>query len=262
MNEPLRLPERLVFYLGGIMRIGIIGRGTLGGALQRGFERHPEVKEIDATTRASAFRNRDVAAESDIVVVCVKPKDANDVCTQIAPVLREDHVLISAIAAVDTAMLRAWTADRSPVVRVMPNTPARVAAAMTVLARTKESDDGVLARARSLFDAFGKTLVLDESLMDAVTAVSGCGPAFVFVAIEAMIDAAVALGVPYDEARVLVAQTVLGSGRLVLESGAHPGALKHEVTTPAGRTIKGLVELENGNLRAALINAVLAAGTR
>jgi len=244
------------------MRIGIIGRGTLGGALQRGFERHPEVREIDATTRAASFRNRDVAAQSDVVVVCVKPKDANEVCVQIAPVLREDQLLISAVAGVDTAMLRAWTADGSPVVRVMPNTPARVAAAMTVLARTSQSDETALDRARGLFAAFGETLVLDEALMDAVTAVSGCGPAFVFVAIEAMIDAAVALGIPYDEARVLVAQTVLGSGRLVLESGAHPGVLKHEVATPAGRTIKGLVELERGSLRSAMLNAVMAAGTR
>ena len=95
--------------------------------------------------------------------------------------------------------------------------------------------------------------------MDAVTAISGCGPAFIFVVIEALIDAAIALGIPYEAARVLVAQTVLGSGRLVLESDTHPGALKHEVTTPAGRTIKGLIELEDGKLRATLIKAALAA---
>jgi pyrroline-5-carboxylate reductase len=242
------------------MRIGIIGRGTLGGALQRGFERHPRVQEIDATTRASSFRNRDVVEASDVVVMCVKPKDAGEVCGQIAPVLRGDQVLVSAIAAVETSMLRAWTADRSRIVRVMPNTPARVASAMTVLARTLESDDDAIDQTRDLFDAFGKTLVLDESLMDAVTAVSGCGPAFIFVAIEAMIDAAIALGIPYEAARVLVAQTVLGSGRLVLDGNTHPGALKHEVTTPAGRTIRGLIELEDGNLRATMMKAVLAAG--
>ncbi len=240
------------------MRIGIIGRGTLGGALERGFERHPHVRAIDATTRASSGRNRELTEASDIVVVCVKPRDAAEVCTQIAPVLRTNQVLISAVASVDTATLRGWTDERTRVVRVMPNTPARVASAMTVLARTQHSNDEAFIRTRELFDAFGRTLELDESLMDAVTAISGCGPAFIFVAIEALIDAAIALGIPYDAARILVAQTVLGSGRLVLESDAHPGQLKHEVTTPAGRTIKGLIELEDGKLRATLIKAALA----
>ncbi|HUN30105.1 MAG TPA: pyrroline-5-carboxylate reductase [Alphaproteobacteria bacterium] len=244
------------------MRIGIIGRGTLGSALHRGFERHPAVRELDSTTRASALRNCAVAAGSDVVVVCVKPRDAAEVCTQIAPVLREDQILVSAVAAVDTGSLRGWTEGRSPIVRVMPNTPARVASAMTVLARTHESSDDALERTQQLFDAFGRTMVLDESLMDAVTAISGCGPAFIFVVIEALIDAAIALGIPYEQARVLVAQTVLGSGRLVLESETHPGALKHEVTTPAGRTIKGLLELEDGKLRATLMKAALAAGGR
>ncbi|HUA08045.1 MAG TPA: pyrroline-5-carboxylate reductase [Candidatus Acidoferrales bacterium] len=243
------------------MRIGIIGRGTLGGALARGFERHPHVRGIDATTRATSARNCELAETSDVVVVCVKPRDAAEVCAQIAPVLRDDQVLVSAMAAIDTGSLRAWTQDRARVVRVMPNTPARVASAMTVLARTRESDDAALERTRELFDALGRTLVLDESLMDAVTAISGCGPAFVFVAVEALIDAAIALGIPYEQARILVAQTVLGSARLVLESETHPGALKHEVTTPAGRTIRGLLELEDGKLRATLMKAALAAGS-
>ncbi len=241
------------------MRIGIIGRGTLGSALARGFERHPDIRDIETTTRASASRNRDVAESSDVVVVCVKPRDAASVYTQIAPVLRGDHVLVSAVASVGTQALRSWTEGRGRVVRIMPNTPARVASAMTVVARAKDSDEEALERTRELFDAFGRTLVLDESLMDAVTAISGCGPAFVFVAIEAMIDAAIALGIPYEHARVLVAQTVLGSGRLALESSSHPGELKHEVTTPAGRTIRGLLELEDGKFRATLMRAALAA---
>jgi len=241
------------------MRIGIIGRGTLGGALATGFERHPHVHTIDATTRASSARNCNMAEASDVVVVCVKPRDAAGVCAQIAPVLRGNQVLISAVASVDTASLTAWTEQRTRIVRVMPNTPARVASAMTVLARTSASDEAALEQTQTLFEAFGKTLILDERLMDAVTAISGCGPAFIFVAIEAMIDAAIALGIPYDAARLLVAQTVLGSARLVLESDAHPAALKHEVTTPAGRTIKGLLELEDGKLRATLMKAVIAA---
>ncbi|HTU71264.1 MAG TPA: pyrroline-5-carboxylate reductase [Candidatus Baltobacteraceae bacterium] len=244
------------------MRIGIIGRGTLGSALERGFERHPHVRAIDGTTRASSARNRDVAEASDVVVVCVKPRDAAEVCTGIAPVLRNDQVLVSAVASVDTAALHCWTGRRTRIVRVMPNTPARVTSAMTVLARTHESCEEALEQTRELFEKCGRTLVLDESLMDAVTAISGCGPAFIFVAIEALIDAAIALGIPYEHARVLVAQTVLGSGRLVLEGDAHPGALKHEVTTPAGRTIRGLLELEDGKLRATLMKAAIAAAQR
>jgi len=242
------------------MRIGIIGRGTLGGTLARGFERHPRVREIDSTTRASAGRNCAVAQGSDVVIVCVKPRDAAGVCAQIAPVLRDDQMLVSAVAAVDTGSIATWTERRAHIVRVMPNTPARVASGMTVVARAKDSNEDALEQTRQLFDAFGRTMVLDESLMDAVTAISGCGPAFIFVAIEAMIDAAIALGIPYDQARVLVAQTVLGSGRLALESEMHPGELKHEVTTPAGRTIKGLVELESGNFRATLMKAAIASG--
>jgi pyrroline-5-carboxylate reductase len=242
------------------MRIGIIGRGTLGGTLARGFERHPRVREIDSTTRASAGRNCAVVQSSDVVVVCVKPRDAAGVCAQIAPVLRDDQTLVSAVAAVDTSSIATWTQRRAHIVRVMPNTPARVASGMTVVARAKESSEDALEQTRQLFDAFGRTMVLDESLMDAVTAISGCGPAFIFVAIEAMIDAAIALGIPYDQARVLVAQTVLGSGRLALESEMHPAALKHEVTTPAGRTIKGLLELETGNFRGTLMKAAIASG--
>jgi pyrroline-5-carboxylate reductase len=218
------------------------------------------VSQITGTTRASSMRNREVALGSDIVVISVKPKDALDVCRQIAPVLRADQVLVSAVASIETTELCEWTEARTPIVRVMPNTPARVASAMTVLARTEATCPDALACARDLFDAVGDTLILDESLMNAVTAVSGCGPAFIFVIIEALIDAAVALGIPLDSARLLVAQTVLGSARLVQESTLHPAALKHEITTPAGRAIKGLIELENGKLRATLINAVLAAG--
>jgi pyrroline-5-carboxylate reductase len=243
------------------MRIGIIGRGTLGGALERGFERHPEVRVVRSTTRATAGHNCDVAHESDVVVVCVKPRDAASVCAQISPVMRADHVLVSAVAAIDTQSLRAWSGALPSIVRVMPNTPARVASAMTVLARTSESNDRAFARTQNLFDAFGKTLIMDETLMDAVTAVSGCGPAFVFVAMEAMIDAAIALGIPYEYARILVAQTVLGSAKLLLDGTAHPGALKHEVTTPAGRTIRGIAALEDGNFRSAMMRAVMAAGS-
>jgi len=241
------------------MNIGIIGRGTIGGALAAGLAGHDAVTSIDATTSATWRRNAVVADASDVVVICVKPHDVEPVLRQIAPALREEQVLISAAASVRTAQLREWSEDTARIVRVMPNTPARIGSAMTVLAREERTCERALDTAQSLFATFGRTAILDESKMDAVTAISGCGPAYMFVVIEALIDAAIALGIGYDQAREMVAQTMLGSAQLVLESDVHTGALRHEVTTPAGRTIRGLVELERGGLRATLINAAIAA---
>ena len=241
------------------MNIGIIGRGTIGGALAEGLANHESVTSIDATTSATWRRNAVVADASDVVVICVKPHQVETVVRQIAPALREEQVLISAAASIGTAQLREWSDDVARIVRVMPNTPARIGSAMTVLAREERTCERALETARVLFASFGRTAILDESRMDAVTAISGCGPAYMFVVMEALIDAAIALGIGYDQARELVAQTMLGSAQLVLESDAHPGALRHEVTTPAGRTIRGLIEMERGAVRAGLINAALAA---
>jgi pyrroline-5-carboxylate reductase len=242
------------------MRVGIIGLGTLGGAIARGLQAHTEVGEILGTTSETAYGNGALVERSDVVVLCVKPHDVESVLTSIAPALSREHVLVSAAASVGTDRLRSWSEDRARVVRVMPNTPASVGSAMTVLARTPDTCERALNVTASLFSALGRTAVLDESKMDAVTAISGCGPAYAFVVMEALIDGAIALGIPYESARELVAQTMLGAAQLMLESSEHPGALKHQVTTPAGRTIRGLVELERGGLRASLINAALAAG--
>lgn len=243
------------------MQIGIIGRGTIGGALAKGLTRHEHVTIIDSTTKSTASRNPSVARASDVVVLCVKPRDVEAVLRDIAPSLRAEQVLISVAASVGTTQLRDWCDDRARVVRAMPNTPARIGSGMTVLAREEKTCNDALDTARSLFATFGRTAILDEARMDAVTAISGCGPAYAFLVIEALIDAAIALGISYEDARDMVAQTMLGSAQLVLESGVHPGALRHEVTTPAGRTIKGLIELERGAVRASLINAALAAAT-
>jgi pyrroline-5-carboxylate reductase len=243
------------------MRIGIIGRGTIGAALADGLADHGDVASIGATTRATASCNAALASESDVVVVCVKPRDVESVLRTIAPSLRSEHVLISAAASIATPQLRAWSDDRARVVRVMPNTPARIGSAMTVLARESGTCNDALETARSLFAAFGRTAIMDESRMDAVTAISGCGPAYAFVVMEALIDAAIALGIGYDAARELVAQTMLGSAQLLLQTDLHPAVLRHEVSTPAGRTIRGLIELERGGLRATLINAALAAAS-
>ena len=241
------------------MQIGIIGRGTIGGALAQGLTRHERVTIVDTTTRATSSRNSALARACDVIVLCVKPRDIEPVVRDIAPMLRGEQVLISVAASIGTTQLRDWSDDRVRIVRAMPNTPARVGSGMTVLAREQRTCNEALELARSLFATFGRTAILDEARMDAVTAISGCGPAYAFLVIEALIDAAIALGIGYEDARNLVAQTMLGSAQLVLETGAHPGALRHEVSTPGGRTIKGLIELERGAARASLINAALAA---
>lgn len=242
------------------MRVGIIGQGTLGNAIANGLRDHAAVRTIAGTTRSSAHQNAALVAESSVVLLCVKPMDAPDVLRSIAPVLTDEHVLISTAAALTTAMIRDH-AERGRLVRAMPNTPARVGAAMTVLARAEHTCPSALETADVLFMHLGRTLVMDETKMDAVTAVSGCGPAFAFVVMEAMIDAAIALGIDYDSAREMVAQTLLGSAKLLLTGTDHPAQLKTAVATPAGKTVKGLIELERSGFRASLINAVIASAS-
>jgi pyrroline-5-carboxylate reductase len=241
------------------MRVGIIGNGRIGSALARGLQRHPQCCELAATTRASAGENVALAQRSEVLIVCVKPHEVEAVLRGLAPSLCSDQVVISVAAGIETSSLHEWSQGRARVIRAMPNLPARIGGAMSVLARTELSCESALATAQSLFDLIGRTMVLEERCMDAVTALCGCGPALSFVVAEAMIDAAVALGIGYEHARIVVAQTLLGSAQLMLHEHLHPAALKHEVATPGGRTMRGLVALEDGGLRAALIRALHAA---
>jgi pyrroline-5-carboxylate reductase len=241
------------------MRVGIIGHGTLGGAIAEGLRSSGAVTSIESTTRCTSGKNPSLARASDVVLLCVKPRDVEPALHSIVDELTDHHVLISTAASVGIEELRLWSRKRARVVRAMPNTPASAGEAMTVVARDEQSCDRAIETARRLFSSLGRTIVMNEAQMDAVTAVSGCGPAYVFVVIEAMIDAAIALGVGYDDAREMVAQTVLGSAKLLLAGDAHPAVLKTAVATPGGRTIRGLIELEEGNLRATLSRAVRAA---
>jgi pyrroline-5-carboxylate reductase len=242
------------------MTYGIIGLGTMGGALA-GVLRALDGTRVIGTTRSSAADNAALARQSDVIVLCVKPYQARAVVEAIAPELA-GKLLISVCASITTGDLRTWSGNRAAVVRAMPNTPALIGAGMTVLAPGAETGAEQLETAVRLFGSVGRTAVLDEALMDAATGLSGCGPAYVFLIIEALSEAGVKLGIDRETSVMLAAQTLLGAAQLVLERGVHPATLKDEVTTPGGCTIDGLLALEDGHLRSTLIAGVLAAANR
>jgi pyrroline-5-carboxylate reductase len=216
-------------------------------------------KEVGAKT--TGF-NPDVAKFAQVLILAVKPDQVLGVLREVREHFTENHLLMSIAAGVTLAKLEEGLGAGSRVIRVMPNTPALVGQSATAFALGKAAsrEDGALAE--KLFSSVGVAFQLKEYLMDAVTGLSGSGPAYVYLFIEALSDGGVAAGLPRDVALRLAAQTVLGSARMVLDTGLHPGALKDMVTSPGGTTIEGLHELEKGKLRATLINAVRAASEK
>jgi pyrroline-5-carboxylate reductase len=239
------------------MRVGIIGFGTLGRAIASGLHSHDGVRDVLTTRRGGD--NRGLVQQSDVVLLCVKPYHMEGVAREIAPELNGRHILVTTAAGIGASQVRGWTGDTAAVVRTMPNMPVRSGAGMTVIARDDKTPDEAIRIAESLFSSIGRTVIMDEKLMAAATAISGCGPAYGYLIIEALTDAGIKLGIPYETSRLLVAQTLFGAARMVLDGKEHPAALKTEVTTPAGCTIDALLELEDGKLRSTLMRAVIAA---
>lgn len=203
-----------------------------------------------------------LVAGRDLVVVAVKPQVGEPVLRELAGRLDPGQLVISVMAGVPTAAIEALLPASQPVVRAMPQTLVRIGAAATAVCAGRVADAAAIAGARRLFDLVGATVEVAEAQMDAVTGLSGSGPAYVYTVIEALADGGVAAGLPRDVALRLAAQTVAGAGRMVLESGIHPAALRDQVTSPAGTTIAGLTALEAGGLRHALMAAVAAAARR
>lgn len=205
--------------------------------------------------------NRDVVREADLVVLAVKPQAMQAVLDDVGKALAGKLVL-SIAAGVTTAWIGERIVTPRGIVRAMPNTPALVREGVTALAYQADLATGDLAAVRALFEAVGSVVSVEERLMDAVTGLSGSGPAYVFVAIEALADGGVKMGLPRATAELLAAQTVLGAARLVLELGEHPARLKDQVASPGGTTIAGLHQLEMGGMRSCLMAAVEAATNR
>ncbi|MBU6399798.1 MAG: pyrroline-5-carboxylate reductase [Verrucomicrobia bacterium] len=260
------------------LTLGFLGAGKMATALAKGFLAAGLVKPEDllasdpAQSARDAFAkvvgartvtaNIEVAQAASLLVMAVKPDQVPDALADLRGSLNRNHLLLSIAAGVTLASLEAGLGEGMRVIRVMPNTPALVGASATAFAlgRAASAQDGQLAH--KLFSAVGVAFEVKESLLDAVTGLSGSGPAYVCLVIEALSDGGVAAGLPREVATRLAAQTVLGAAKLVLETGQHPGALKDMVTSPGGTTIEGLHELENGRVRAAFINAVRAAADK
>lgn len=206
--------------------------------------------------------NAAAAASADVVILSVKPQAMVEMLDQVASSIGPGQLVISVAAGVPMAALERKLGPASRVVRSMPNTPALVGQGACAIAGGKHATPADMDLAKQLFDAVGLTVVVEEYLLDAVTGLSGSGPAYLFLIIEALSDAGVKVGLPRRTAQQLAAQTVMGSARLQIETGIHPGQLKDQVTSPGGTAIAGLHTLEAGGLRTTLINAVESATHR
>ncbi len=246
-------------FVKGLLRAGTASAGEILCAEPRP-ERRDEIAQRYGVTAVAS--NLDATEQADIVVLSVKPQTMEHLLDEIAPAVDHRKLVISIAAGVSIAAIARKLGAGVRIVRTMPNTPALVGAGATALARGAHATDADLEQARALFQAVGTTVVVEEQHLDAVTGLSGSGPAFLFLVIEALADGGVKVGLARPVAMALAAQTVLGSAKLVLETGEHPGRLKDQVTSPGGTAIAGVHALEQGGLRAALIAAVEAATRR
>jgi pyrroline-5-carboxylate reductase len=260
------------------VRIAVLGAGKMGGILLQAFLKQNlfAAEHIHATViheeRAIALstqwgvdvstNNLEAVRNADLILIGVKPFQVPDLIAEIKPALTPDKLLVSFAASVKTRAIEEGAGIEIAVVRAMPNTPSALGAGAAALCRGRFVKDAQMALAERMFETVGRTVLVDEKHMDAVTGLSGSGPAYVYIIIEALAEAGVKVGLPRDIATELAAQTAFGAAKMVLETGYHPALLKDAVTTPAGCTIDGILELEEGGLRVTLIKAVMRATER
>ncbi len=259
-------------------KIGVVGAGHIGTAVIGGLVRAKltSPKNIIASRRNTGSLddiagklgihttsdNRKVVKSSEIVILAVKPINAREVMSEIKDLVTPQHIIISVMAGIKTSFINSYLGVECPVIRTMPNTPVLVDAGATAISKGGFATDEHLKLALTIFKSVGSVEVVPESLLDAVTGLSGSGPAYVYMVIEAMTDGGVKMGIPRQIAFRLAAQTVFGASKLVIETGKHPAILKDEVTTPGGTAIAAVHELETHGLRTMLINAVSTATVR
>jgi pyrroline-5-carboxylate reductase len=260
------------------MRLAVLGAGKMGGILIEAFVKHGLVspKNIFATVqhagrgRKNGLKlrvtlgsdNRAAVKKANVILLCLKPQTVGKVVDEIRPELTEKKLLISIAASVPTEYIQRRVGSKVPVIRAMPNTPSMVGAGITAIAKGKVATQKDVDTARKLFDAVGRTVVVDERNMDAVTGLSASGPAFMYIILESLAEGGVKAGLSRELATLLASQMALGAAKMVIETGHHPALLKDTVTTPAGCTIDGILELEEGGLRVTLIKAVIRAAER
>jgi pyrroline-5-carboxylate reductase len=256
-----------------VIGVGKLGESLIAGLLKQGMLRPSDISgsvghepSIARVTERLAIdcsmSNADIVKGKDLIILAVKPQNMDLVLKEIKPVITPEQLVISVAASVTTKFVEERLKSNVPVVRAMPNTPAVMNAGMTGLCSGQHATNEHRKIAEAIFKCVGETVFVDESLMDGVTALSASGPAYLYVIIESLAEAGVKLGISRETSTLLAAQTMLGAARMVLESKAHPALLKDMVTTPAGCTIDGLMELEEGKLRVTLIKAVVKAAER
>jgi len=254
-----------------ILGVGVMGETVLSGLLRAGW--HPD--QIVASHRRSERRdelavrygiqmleNTKAVADAETVILAVKPQDMNDLLAEISPAIKRGALVVSLVAGVDTAFMESRLPEGVAVVRVMPNTPALVDEGMAAISPGSHSTQDHLDRVTEILSATGRVITVPEQYQDAVTAISGTGPAYLFFVVEAMIEAGVHLGLPRSTATELVVQTMLGSAKLLRETGEHPTVLRERVTSPGGTTTAAVRQLEDHKVRAAFLVAMEAARDR
>jgi len=278
-TEPKVKTARPISAGGHKKKLALLGCGKLGTILLQAFLQRELARadEIVATVQhadkckllsramggvAFSTDNRAAVTDAAIVLICVKPQAMPQLLEEIASAVKPGTLVISVVTSATLPFIQQHLAKEVAVIRAMPNTPATVGAAMTALAPGAGTHHGQLETAKHLFESVGRVAVVDEKHMDAITALSASGPAFAFVILESLAEAGVKVGLPRELATIFAAQTLFGSAKLALETGHHPALLKDAVTTPAGCTIEGLIELEKGGLRVTLINAVITTTKR
>jgi len=259
-------------------KLGFIGVGNMGEALLRGIigsglmppddilASDTDSKKlgelVDELGITAVEGNCELVKSASVVLFALKPNVIEKVLLEVSPHFNPPKWCISIAAGIKTDVIENILPPETPVVRVMPNTPAMVSAGMAAICPGQHASEEHTQKTQQIFQAVGKAITVQEKLMDAVTALSGSGPAFVFLVIESLTDAGVQLGLSHADAAIMAAQTVFGAGKMVVDTGEHPAVLKNKVTSPGGTTAAGLYQLEHNGARAAIIDAVVAAATR